>query len=237
LSKADELIELKASLEIRIAGITSYDERIESMQKQVANSYAKLSDIAVQLSKSRNSVTSATQEEIITLLKLLGMPNAQFIIQIEPAGEFTPHGADNVTFLFSANRQIAPQDISKVASGGETSRFMLALKSVVSSKLILPTVIFDEIDTGVSGDIADKMGKIMRRMAQKMQVVSITHLPQVAAIGATHFLVFKEDNEHATYTRIKKLNNNERVIEIAKMLSGEKLTEAAISNATTLLNY
>ncbi len=148
-----------------------------------------------------------------------------------------PHqGTDKVEFLFSANKQAAKQDIGKIASGGELSRLMLAIKSLISSSLELPTIIFDEVDAGVSGEIAEKVGLIMKSMSENMQVINITHLPQVAAKGDYHYLVYKYDQDKESITDIKLLESEERVLELAKMLSGEDLTEAAISNARELLN-
>ena len=164
------------------------------------------------------------------------MPNSSFSANIETGSDFTSYGCDKVTFLFSANKQVASQDINKVASGGEISRVMLAIKSIIASSLAMPAVIFDEIDTGVSGDIADKMGNIMKQMSENMQVVSITHLPQVASKGQNHYLVYKVDDEKSTTTKIKLLLGEDRVVEIAKMLSGEQISNAAITNARVLLN-
>jgi DNA repair protein RecN (Recombination protein N) len=148
---------------------------------------------------------------------------------------FGPHGHDEIRFLFSANKQVPLEEISRVASGGEVSRLMLCIKSLVSDRKGLPTLIFDEIDAGVSGEIADKVGGIMAALSRGRQVMAITHLPQVASRGSDHFVVFKEDTEDATFTRIRKLGPEERVTEIARMLSGEEVTDAALSNARVLL--
>jgi DNA repair protein RecN (Recombination protein N) len=173
---------------------------------------------------------------IAIIIRQLGMPYAEFSVKLEKTDDFTVSGCNIATFLFSANKQVPLQDISKVASGGETSRVMLAIKSVISVSLAIPAVIFDEIDAGVSGDIADKVGNIMQQMAHSMQVISITHLPQVASKGKNHYLVYKIDEKNATKTRIKLLIGEDRVVEIAKMLSGEQVSEAAITNARVLLN-
>jgi DNA repair protein RecN (Recombination protein N) len=169
-------------------------------------------------------------------LKSLGMPNAVFNISHEVITDFSPNGKDKVNFLFSANKNGEVQNIAKVASGGEISRLMLSIKSLLSKTASLPTVVFDEIDSGVSGEIADKMGSIMLKMADYLQVVNITHLPQVAAKGNTHYLVYKQDKSEKTTTLIKKLNKEERLYEIAKMLSGENLSQQALENAKVLLN-
>ncbi|MCK4881108.1 MAG: DNA repair protein RecN, partial [Bacteroidales bacterium] len=168
-------------------------------------------------------------------LKQLGIPNARFRVELVKTDTFDANGSDQVRFLFSANKQLPLEEISRVASGGEVSRLMLSIKSMVSDRKGMPTLIFDEIDAGVSGEIADKVGGIMDHLAEGRQVMAITHLPQVASRGADHFVVYKEDTSDATYTRIRKLQPDERITEIARMLSGEEVTEAALSNARVLL--
>jgi DNA repair protein RecN (Recombination protein N) len=163
------------------------------------------------------------------------MPNGLFNVDIAPLDDFTTSGKDKIRFLFSANKQGVVQELSKVASGGEMSRLMLSLKSIISDAITLPTIIFDEIDSGVSGDIADKMGNVIFNMSKNTQVINITHLPQIASKGVNHFLVYKHDQIDKTQTLIKQLKPDERIIEIARMLSGEQLSEAAINNAKTLL--
>jgi DNA repair protein RecN (Recombination protein N) len=175
------------------------------------------------------------QKQVERQLKQLGIPNARFRVEIIRMGDFHLYGRDEIRFLFSANKQMALEEISRVASGGEVSRIMLCIKSLVSDRKGLPTLIFDEIDAGVSGEIADRVGGIMDQLAGGRQVIAITHLPQVASRGTDHFVVFKEDTREATYTRIKRLETGERITEIAKMLSGEEVTEAALSNARVLL--
>jgi len=165
----------------------------------------------------------------------LGIPNGRFKIHHEITGDYTINGKDRVQFLFSANKNIALQEISKIASGGELSRLMLSIKSLLSDSSGLPTIIFDEIDMGVSGEIADKVGNIIKRMSKGMQIINITHLPQVACKGDFHYLVYKSDEGESTTAHVKLLNNEERHIEIARMLSGEELTEAAMENARELL--
>ncbi|XHR95330.1 hypothetical protein ACFJIV_01055 [Mucilaginibacter sp. UC70_90] len=152
-----------------------------------------------------------------------------------PKAVLTATGIDNIRFLFSANKGHALAEMSKVASGGELSRSMLSIKSIVAQYTALPTIIFDEIDTGVSGEVANKVGQIMERLAQNLQVITITHLPQIASKGQSHYFVYKDDSEASTFTRIKQLNNDERVLEIAKMLSGDKPGESALQNARELL--
>jgi DNA repair protein RecN (Recombination protein N) len=164
------------------------------------------------------------------------MPNAKFSINIIPQEQFLSNGKDAIEFLFSANKGSSFGLLKKVASGGEMSRIMLAVKYILSRYTHLPTIIFDEIDTGVSGEIAHKMGEIMQQMSRNMQVISITHLPQIAAKGNSHYKVYKEDLEQHTHTRIILLNNEDRVVEVAKMLSGEKISSAALEHAKELLN-
>ena len=164
------------------------------------------------------------------------MPNAKLKVDFRKLDNFTATGQDEVSFLFSANKDAQLQPIASIASGGEISRVMLSLKSVLSKLSNLPAIIFDEIDTGVSGDIADRMGDIMKMMGEEMQVVSITHLPQIASKGKAHYKVFKVDTDDATVSNIKRLTDEERVREIAQMVSGSNLTDAAIENAKALLN-
>jgi DNA repair protein RecN (Recombination protein N) len=236
VNNENELIEVTNTLDEKIRSIQSYDEELLSLKKVLDEEKARLKTFSEQLSQSRQKVIPSIEEQITGLLRQLGMQNAVFSVNNEKALQYQPTGVDKITFLFTANKQVELQDISKIASGGEISRLMLALKSVIASSLAMPTVIFDEIDTGVSGDIADKMANIMKQMSAGMQVVSITHLPQVAAKGEFHYLVYKVEGDTATSTKIKQLHNSERVTEIAKMLSGEQLTEAALNNARELLN-
>lgn len=232
----EELINLKEELEKKIGEITSYDELIEKLSGQVEAQRQRLTDLAGKLSGKRIETISGIEEKITSLLKQVGIPNARFSIVNNKLDNFTFHGTDHVEFMFSANKKAEMQEISRVASGGELSRLMLSIKSLVSNSIDLPTIIFDEVDAGVSGEIAEKVGLIMKSMSAGLQVINITHLPQVTAKGDYHYLVYKYDREEATVTDIRLLNTEERVIELAKMLSGEELTEAAISNARELLN-
>ena len=176
------------------------------------------------------------EKEVEGMLKSLGIPNAVFLIRHSSLENFSPTGKDEVEFLFSANKNVPPKEISQVASGGELSRLMLSMKSLLTDSLELPTIIFDEVDAGVSGEIAEKVGAIMKKMSAGKQVIDITHLPQVAGKGDHHYLVYKFDQEGTTRTDIRLLGDEDRVLEVARMLSGEELTEAAISNARELLN-
>jgi DNA repair protein RecN (Recombination protein N) len=176
------------------------------------------------------------EDELHVLLGALGMPNAVFKIELNPASDFLFNGKDDLNFLLKANKGGQFLPLKKGASGGELSRIMLAVKSILSNHQKLPTIMFDEIDTGVSGEISNKMASIMQDMSQYMQVFTITHLPQIAAKGAHHFKVFKVDNDASTATQLKKLNTNERLEEIAQMLSGKEITETAKQHAQQLLN-
>ncbi len=194
-----------------------------------------LSDLADKLTLQRQKVLASFEKRVIDMLHEVGIPNAGFSILLEKTEDFNEFGADKIQFLFTANKNMALQDIARVASGGELSRLMLCVKSLMSDSTGLPTIIFDEIDTGVSGEIAERVGNIINRMAEKMQIINITHLPQVASKGKYHYLVYKTDNEKTSVTHMKLLTPEERHIEIAKMLSGEEITNAALENARALL--
>ena len=174
-------------------------------------------------------------EKLIRMITPLGMPNIRFAIDFNSKPEPDSDGTDDIQFMFSANKQAALQPVSQTASGGEISRLMLCIKAIIAGFTALPTIIFDEIDTGVSGDIADKMGNIMQDLGGKMQVFAITHLPQIAAKGRSHYFVYKEDQNNRTVTCIKQLTPQERIKEIARMLSGASLTDISIANAKELL--
>jgi len=235
VSSVNELIEIRTSLEQKIGQISSFDEQLDAIEKQLSQKEQELNNLAKKLTVNRLQAISPVQKQIVELLTMLGMPNARFSAVLEPLQEYSAKGKDRIQFLFSANKNSEPQNIAKIASGGELSRLMLAIKSIVSQSIALPTIVFDEIDAGVSGEIADKMGNIIKKMSTKMQVINITHLPQIASKGDAHYLVYKEEKTHSTNTLIRKLTNDERINEIAKMLSGENLTQAAINNAVELL--
>jgi len=230
------LISIKEELFKKINEIESFDERLKKLKINLKNKESELETLSKKLSNSRKKSFTPVEQSVIEQLKTLGMPNAVFQIRLEELGEYALNGKDKINFLFSANKNGEAQNIAKVASGGEISRLMLSIKSLLSRSASLPTIVFDEIDTGVSGEIADKMGSIMLNMSGFMQVVNITHLPQVAAKGNSHYLVYKEDLKEKTSTMIKKLNDEERLYEIAKMLSGENLSKQALENAKVLLN-
>ncbi|HDS07422.1 MAG TPA: DNA repair protein RecN [Bacteroides sp.] len=231
----EELISLRDRLEEKINDLTFSDEKIGKLEKERAVLLAEMESRSQALHGKRMKAGGEMQEQVQEQLRQLGIPNARFSVDVIQKEAYDMYGRDEVRFLFSANKQMALEEISRVASGGEVSRLMLCIKSLVSDRKGMPTLIFDEIDAGVSGEIADKVGGIMDHLASGRQVIAITHLPQVASRGAEHFVVFKEDTSEATYTRIRKLDQAERITEIAKMLSGEKVTEAALSNARVLL--
>lgn len=229
------LLELLADLERQLAGLDAFDDELAALNKAIAEKELILQKLAAVLSDSRIKVFSAIQKTIEEQLGGLGMPNARFKVDHRLSDAFREDGLDLIQFLFSANKNGELCDIPKVVSGGEMSRLMLCIKALLSSAKGLPTIIFDEIDTGVSGEIADRMGRIMQEMAQNIQVISITHLPQIAGKGQHHFKVFKRDTDHQTISEIRPLDAEGRVLEIAGMLSGSELSEAALSNAKDLM--
>ena len=230
------LIELRNSTAKEIDNITNCDELIEEKRQECDKLRKLVTKAAESISLSRHKAALSVEEYITSQLHSLGMPDVVFKVEISKTEDFTPRGNDNVCFLFSSNKNMPPRNLSKIASGGEMARVMLSLKALLSFHKELPTIIFDEIDTGVSGKISEKMAVLMNEMTQHdRQVICITHQPQIAAKGQHHYRVYKDSTTDATHTHIEKLNNEERVGEIAKMLSGEIITDAAISNAKTLL--
>lgn len=236
LKTESELIKLKNELSSEIDGLENMNFQLGDLQKKIQELEKKLFETAGKLSEFRQKAALKFKAEIVSLLVELGIPNAGFTVQIEKTPDLNEKGFDELKFLFTANKKSALQELSKVASGGELSRLMLSIKSVISHSIGLPTIIFDEIDTGVSGEIAHRIGILMKKMSADRQVLSVTHLPQVAACGKHHYFVFKEDTDKGTETRLKELKKDERVVEIAKMLSGEATTNAAMENARELLN-
>jgi DNA repair protein RecN (Recombination protein N) len=230
-----ELITLRNNFKNSIEEINSLDFNLEELEKELVEKKKILDKDAEQLTFQRQNAVNPIEKKVIEMLREVGIPSADFSIQLEKLEDFTEHGTNRIQFLFSANKNLAPQEISRIASGGELSRLMLCIKSLISDSIGLPTIVFDEIDTGVSGDIAERVGNIINRMADRMQIINITHLPQVASKGQNHFLVYKVDEDNSSVTRIKLLNAEERQIEIARMLSGEEITSAAMENAKALL--
>jgi len=232
-----ELLELAESIRTRLDRSGSYELDIEKLTRQVEAARAEMQKRAAELTKSRFKASDTIIKDIKALLVPLGIPNVQFGIDIQPAAEFDRTGHDDLKFMFSANKAVPMQEISLVASGGEIARVMLSVKSLIASVRTLPTIIFDEIDTGVSGAVAEKMALLMEQMAGGgRQVLAITHLPQIAALGHTHYKVYKTEEKDATRTRIALLDYNERIREIASMMSGATLTQAALDNAKTLID-
>lgn len=231
----EELIQTKENIQRRIERLEDIENLIEKATRDAEKSKKQCLEIAAQLTKIRQKAAREVESHILKSLKELGMPHASLSFNFTPRKQPDQSGNDNVTLLFSANRDGILQDVTQTASGGELSRLMLALKTFISSHKNLPTIIFDEIDTGVSGTMAEKMAVQMKQMAAHSQVICITHLPQIAAMGQHHFLVYKEETSQTTATQIRELCREERITEIANMLSGEKLTQAAIENAKTLL--
>ena len=235
VSTVDDLIAVRDDLQQKVDEISNYEFSIEEARKNMEEKREELSAVSENLSETRIKAIPVLEKHMVKLLIDLGIPNARFEVNHQRLEDFTKDGTDKVAFLFSANRQAPPMELSRVASGGEMSRVMLSLKSLIAKTKSLPTIIFDEIDSGVSGEVAGRMGGIMKVMSGHMQVINITHLPQIAGKGDQQFHVYKEDIGNATYTRIRLLSREERVEEIAKMLSSDGLTEAALVNARELL--
>jgi len=236
VDSVDELIQIREELNLKVGKIESSDDLIEDLNKQLKEQIQKLNKSAVSLTNSRKRAIPNIEKTIVTQLVQLGIPNANFKIQISNNEDFQYLGADNLCFLFSANKNGKLEEVQRVASGGELSRLMLSIKYLISSSTALPSIVFDEIDTGVSGEIADKMGAMMTQMAENIQVISITHLPQIAGKGKYHYKVYKADDERETYSNIVLLDKQNRLEELAKMLSGADLTQAALENAKVLLD-
>ncbi|MDX9883418.1 MAG: DNA repair protein RecN [Prolixibacteraceae bacterium] len=230
------LIEIYQDLNDKIRQMNSYDEQIKKLKAGLQQLHGELDNQCVLLREARKQVAGTIAGKVISVLRELGMPNANFSVRFAETDDFTLSGTDEVNFLFSANKNSTPEDISKVASGGEMSRLMLAIKTLVTDTKALPTIIFDEIDAGISGEIAVKTGQIISRLSETVQVINITHLPQIAAKGSHHYFVYKYDENDRTHTSIRKLDEQERVVELAKMLSGENYSETALEAARELLN-
>lgn len=236
MDTVDELMALRDDYATRLASISSSDEEIETLKKRCGELQSEVRRQAAGLTEARREAAREVERQMAARLVPLGMPNVRFVVDMGERKEPGLHGMDTVTFLFSANKNGTLQNISSVASGGEIARVMLSVKAMIAGAVKLPTIVFDEIDTGVSGEIADRMADIMQEMANNdRQVISITHLPQIASRGRAHYKVYKKDNETETNSHIRRLTDEERVEEIAHMLSGATLTEAALNNARALL--
>ncbi len=235
VNAVSELLTLYEEFKQKIENIESSDQQVEALEKEVHEKSEKVFALAKQLTDSRTSITDSFEKDLTDRVAYLGMPNIRFRSEIITEEHPNIYGLDSVLFQFSANKNVPLQPVAEIASGGEISRLMLCLKSMIAGATALPTIIFDEIDTGVSGEIADKMGEVMREFGKNMQVLAITHLPQIAAKGKAHYKVYKSDDEHTTTTNLVRLSEEERLTEIARMLSGSTVTEAAIQNAKVML--
>lgn len=235
VSTVKELIELKQSFESRISQVTGYEEDINRMKADLKNQHVKLEKKAAELSETRRKSFGTIEKKVVTDLHLLGMSRSKLKVVHEALSGFTPVGKDAVSILFSANVDTPPAEISKIASGGEMSRLMLAIKNLLRISRKLPAIVFDEIDSGISGEIARKMGNILKAFSSSTQIINITHLPQIAAKGDAHFVVYKYEENGKTFTGIKQLRGKEREEELAKMVGGENLTETTLKAARELL--
>ncbi|MBD0832633.1 DNA repair protein RecN [Aestuariibaculum sediminum] len=236
VESVSELINIKEQLEQKVAVTENLDEDIQHKEREINAKSEALDKLAKTIHDNRFKVLPELKAQLESILSGLGMPNAQFSIEVRLKDEYLSNGKDELSFLFSANKGGNYNELKKAASGGELSRIMLAIKSVLAKYIQLPTIMFDEIDTGVSGEISNKMGDIMREMSKTMQVFSITHLPQVAAKGHTHYKVYKEDINEVTHSNLVQLNHDERIVEIAQMLGGVEMSSSAIAHAKELLN-
>lgn len=237
VTSMQELIELRERYALQLQHIDNFDLEIQEHEKRVAASLQALEKAAGRLSASRREPISLIETSMVEQLSRLGMPHIRFVVELNQTAEFGENGRDEVRFLFSANKNRPLQPVEQTASGGEMSRLMLSVKALIAHRSDLPTILFDEIDSGVSGEIAHRMSEIMREMSRTMQVITITHLPQIAAKGQHHFRVYKDESGARTETFIAQLSADERIGEIASMLSGEVRGEAALQNARELLSY
>ena len=232
----EELLEIQTELENKVVSVSALADQIATLENNIKDFELQLDAVATKISQSRREAIPNLTEKLIAILNQLGMPNVRFKIEIQASSNYRNNGKDSIQFLFSANKGTDFGLLKKVASGGEMSRIMLAVKSILSQYSKLPTIIFDEIDTGVSGEIANKMGEIMKEMSKSMQVFAITHLPQIAAKGTNHYKVFKTVQGENTISELKLLNSDERINEIAEMLSGKDISDSAVNHAKALLN-
>lgn len=231
-----QLIEKRDELDQKVLQTDTLDERLRSLNEQSNRMESELMQLSTRLTDNRKQAIPSFVDQLVKLLSLLGMPNARFQLELIPSETFLLQGREKLQFSFSANRGTNFGPLKKVASGGELSRIMLSIKAILSQFKTLPTIIFDEIDTGISGEVAYKIAEIMHHMGNYMQVMTITHLPQVAAKGAHHFKVYKETKNDSTFTQLRKLSSEERVEEVAQMLSGDVLSDTAMQHAKELLN-
>ena len=230
-----DLLRLRKNLQQQVEAFSNIDAQIAQKEQQLLNCEKKLSQLADNLSDRRKKIKSFFEKSVTEIIRQLKMPYGIFTVELTKTHDFAVTGRDKVRFMFSANKGIALDDMSRVASGGELSRLMLAIKSVASENNYIPTLVFDEIDTGVSGEVASKLGDIMQKMGESLQIISITHLPQIASKAKNHFFVYKDESAQKTRSCIRQLSHNERVTEIAKMLSNDKITQEAIKAAEVIL--
>jgi DNA repair protein RecN (Recombination protein N) len=235
VATVEELLQLKNSFEEKIVQVTGFEDEIKKLELKLAETRNQLHKKAAELSNTRKNSFRKIESSVLADLKQLGMPKSKFTVQHETLPEYTPSGTDSVAFLFSANSDVTPAEISRIASGGEMSRLMLAIKNLLRTSKALPTVIFDEIDSGVSGEIALKMGTILKAFSASTQIINITHLPQIAAKGDAHFVVYKYEEGGKTYTSVRLLEADERIEELAKMVGGETVTKSTLTTARELL--
>ena len=235
LATTKEILELQEELSEKVRDLDNTEEKILELEKQISVLANDLDKQANQISKNRSQIAGQFRLDVLAILADLGMPNANFEAALTESDQFLPHGKDQIRFLFSANKGGKLMTIKEAASGGEMSRLILVIKSLVAGAMSLPTMIFDEVDSGVSGEIAHKMGLILQKLAQKHQIISITHSPQIAAKANRHYFVYKSEMQDKTFTAIKSLSTDERVDEIAKMLSGNPPSQTAIANAKELM--
>ncbi len=235
LNTVAELLALQKNYSDQLQEIDSYDEQIEALKGQVDATYKELMQQAAVISEQRKVASAGLSKQLVEMIAPLGMPNTRFTVDFKNKTVPDSDGADEICFMFSANKSGELQPVANTASGGEISRLMLCIKAMIAGATALPSIIFDEVDTGVSGDIADKMGDIMHELGTKMQVIAITHLPQIASKGNAHYYVYKHEEKERTLTQIKQMDTEERITEIARMLSGAALTDASVANARELL--
>jgi DNA repair protein RecN (Recombination protein N) len=236
VNTVDELLEIQANLENAVIELGNIEEEIEILSKAIEQKVQELDTFSETIRQNRLDAIPVLSNQLISILETLGMPNVRFKMELLPSETYFQNGKDELQFLFSANKGTDFGLLKKVASGGEMSRIMLAVKAILAQYSKLPTLIFDEIDTGVSGEIAIRMGEIMKEMSAKMQIFAITHLPQIAAKGDSHFKVFKSTVADATQSELKLLAPEERITEIAQMLSGANISDSALNHAKELLN-
>ena len=236
VASVSELLQIKVQLQEKVDLTENAEANLEKLQKEIQKKKENLTTIAKNIHEKRAAIIPSFTGNVEKIIADLGMPNARLKIDLKLLPEFLPNGQDQLNWYLSANKGGDFTEVKKAASGGELSRIMLAVKSILATHSKLPTIIFDEIDTGVSGDIAQKMGDILQRMGNSMQVIAITHLPQIAGKGSRHFKIFKEDIADATVTKIIRLEKEERVEELAMMLGGNSRSESAMAHAKALLN-